>query len=64
MLDRRDPEFHEIWKARYDEACRQFTAREISEDVFTATLHGLGFSKAQMQPEINLHWPPSPGRAA
>lgn len=62
MLDRRDPEFHEIWRARYDEACRQYTAREITQAVFTATLHGLGFTPTQQQSEINLHYPPSPWR--
>lgn len=62
MLDRTDPEMHLIWLARYSEACRQFTAREISVDVYSATLYGLGFRNGAIQAEINLNFPSSPGR--
>lgn len=62
MFERTDPQTSEIWRARYDEACRQFTAREISEDVYRATIYGLGFRGQAIESEINLHYPPSPGR--
>lgn len=61
-MDRRDPEFHEIWKARYAEACRQFKESEMTIHVYRATLHGLGFRGQAIESEINLHWPTSPGR--
>lgn len=64
MLDRTDPQMHEIWLARYNEACRQFYAGEISVDVYSATLCGLGFNNNAIQAEINLNFPPSPGRPA
>ena len=64
MISKQDPEYHEVWRARYDEACRQFKAREMTEAVFAATLICLGFKNYDIQGEINLHYPPSPGRPA
>lgn len=56
MLDKRSTEYWEFWRARVEEAHRQFEAREfpMSPDVYRATLHGLGYTLAQIESEINL----------
>lgn len=47
----------EIWEARYELACKAFKGKEISLDVFRATLYGLGFRGQEIASEVNLHWP-------
>lgn len=49
----------EIWQARYDAAISAFLSGVISLDVFGAQLYSLGFRGAEIQSEINLHWPKS-----
>lgn len=58
--DRYDPANREQWEARYNEACRQFTAREfpMTLTVFRVTLYGLGFRGQALESEVNLSWPP------
>lgn len=52
-----EPDRWRILSERADEARRQFREGEISEDVFAATLHGLGFHGKALQIEINENWP-------
>ena len=51
---------HKRNTARYNEACRLFTAGQMSEAVFGATLFGLGWRGQELRSEINLHEPPRP----
>lgn len=58
-VSRTDPaEAHDIWQARYAEACRAFAAGELSDIVFAAKLYGLGFRRADIAAEISLHRSP------
>lgn len=52
-----DPDRWRILSDRTDEARRQFREMEISQDVFAATLHGLGFRGSEIQMEISENWP-------
>jgi len=59
MLDRRgDPVgADEIWRAKYEAACAEFRARQITEAVFRAKLIGLGYHGDRLRAEVNLQWP-------
>jgi len=63
VLDKRDPEFHEVWKLATPRRVAN-SRNEMTIHVYRATLHGLGFRGQAIESEINLHWPTSPGRAA
>lgn len=50
-------EYHEIWRAKYQEAKRQYLAEEypMTDSVASATLYSLGFRGHNLEAEMN-HW--------
>ena len=57
MIDRRDPECHNVRRARMDDATRRFRLRLDSEDVYRATLFALGYRGAEIHAEVVANWP-------
>jgi hypothetical protein len=51
MLDRRTPDYSEIWREKLDLAISDFIARRISDAVFTGTLYQLGFRGSRLREE-------------
>lgn len=50
-----DPEgAAEIWRSRYAVAVEEFQAGRMSESVFLATLHGLGYRSQELRSELAL----------
>lgn len=47
----------EIWRAKREAAIEEFQAGRISEDVFTATLYGLGYRSQELRSELALARP-------
>ena len=45
----------EDWKERYQERCREFINKEISIDVFRASLYSLGFRGEEIECEVSLY---------
>lgn len=57
MIDRRDPEYHDVRRARMDNATRRFRMRLDSEDVYRASLFALGYRGAEIHAEVVANWP-------
>jgi hypothetical protein len=64
MIDRRDPDYYSVRRARMDEAGRRFKAGEISQDVYCAELFCLGFRGSEIRAEMIENWPDPATRPA
>lgn len=56
-LDRTDAERWRDDRQRYYRYCRYFKGGLITEAVFKAYLHSLGFRGREIETEVSLHWP-------
>lgn len=52
MLDRRSPDYSEVWREKLDLAISDFMERRISDAVFTGTLYQLGFRGSRLREEF------------
>ena len=55
MLDRRSPDYSEVWREKLSIAISDFMERRISDAVFTGTLYQLGFRGQRLREEFLHH---------